>query len=101
MLKVDSYGNVTTVALGQASVTATLTVSVPDSRASGGYTDYIQQKTIPITVSEKPAEPDLISSLLPSAGGGGDYMTMIMNLLSLFIKFIARIIPMLTGGLAQ
>ncbi|MBR4451600.1 MAG: Ig-like domain-containing protein [Clostridia bacterium] len=100
VLKVDSYGNVTTVALGQASVTATLTVSVPDSRASGGYTDYIQQKTIPITVSEKPPEPDPISSLLPS-GGGGDYITMIMNLLSMFIKFIARIIPMLTGGLAQ
>ncbi len=100
ILKVDTYGNISTYALGQASVTATMVVSVPDSHSEGGYIDYPQQKTIPITVSEKPPEPDPISSLLPS-GDAGSYMTLILNLLTMFVRFIMRIIPMLTGGAAQ
>ncbi len=104
VLTVDADGRVTANAVGQAYVSAYMVVSAPDSRTESGYADYPQQKTILLTVSEKPPEPEFS---LPDLNlgdlnlGDGGYLSVIISLLSAFIKFIMSFLPMLTGGAAQ
>ena len=90
VMTVASDGTITAIATGSATITGTVTVSVPNPNVPGTYADMVLTKYLNLSATEKPVDPD------PS--DAGNILEMILNLFMMFAKLIARLFSAIAGS---
>ena len=90
VMTVASDGTITAIATGSATITGTVTVSVPNPDAPGTYADMVLTKYLNLSATEKPVDPDYSDA--------GNILEMILNLFMMFAKLIARLFSAIAGS---
>ncbi|MBR6702310.1 MAG: Ig-like domain-containing protein [Clostridia bacterium] len=91
VMTVSPDGTLTAAATGQATITGTVTVSVPNPDAPGTYVDMVLTKYLNLSASEKPPEP------VPGGTDLSGMLEMLLNFFMMLAKFFVNLFTSIAG----